>query len=104
MDLATEHKCSSPTRMLAEMPLSDYWRWIKRRKKSGFSFRTAEWLMQQLNANVLNASGRYTKQLSAADFSLHQREDKPSQPACSQSVLNQILSEGSSLSFAPTPE
>lgn len=60
--------------------------------------------MQQLNANVLNASGRYTKQLSAADFSLHQREDKPSQPACSQSVLNQILSEGSSLSFAPTPE
>lgn len=94
-------KHPSPTRMLAEMPLSDYWGWIKRRKKNGFSFRNAEWLMQQLNANVLNASGRYAKLLTAQDFSLHQRQEKVQAPACEQSVLNQILSEQSSLSFPP---
>ncbi|ALR15270.1 hypothetical protein [Vibrio natriegens] len=87
--------------MLAEMPLSDYWGWIKRRKKNGFSFRNAEWLMQQLNANVLNASGRASRHFTAEDFSLHQHQAKIQAPACKQSVLNQILSEQSSLSFPP---
>ncbi|WP_249114391.1 MULTISPECIES: hypothetical protein [Vibrio] len=86
------------------MPLSDYWRWIKRRKKNGFSFRNTEWLIQQLNANVLNASGRYSKPLTAEDFSLHPRSEKAQTPACEQSVLNQILSEQSSLSFPPAAE
>ncbi|MGX9996654.1 hypothetical protein [Vibrio sp. JZG120] len=97
-------KHPSPTRMLAEMPLSDYWRWLDRRSKAGLTFRNAEVLLQQLNASVLNASGRYQNTFSAADFNLHQRQEKSQTPICEQSVLNQILSEQSSLSFHPVAQ
>lgn len=85
--------------MLAEMPLSDYWRWLARRRKMGWSFRNAELLLQSLNANVLNASGRFNPPLTADAFSVAPKQTEKELPSCNQAILNQILSESSSLSF-----
>ncbi|EPZ9280856.1 hypothetical protein HUO05_23930 (plasmid) [Vibrio alginolyticus] len=90
--------------MLAEMPLSDYWRWMKRRRKKGLNHSNQEMLLQLLNANVLNASGRYQNTLTAEDFSLTQKPKATEQKGLGQSVLTQMLSERASLSFPPTAE
>ncbi|OCH31842.1 hypothetical protein A6E13_16580 [Aliivibrio fischeri] len=89
--------------MLGAMPLSDYYRWVKRIRQSGFPSRNIEMQLQQLNAGVLNASGRF-KIVSSSDFSLQKKSVKKDEPTLNQNVLNQILGDISSLSFPVTEE
>ncbi|OEF59287.1 hypothetical protein A1OW_21610 [Enterovibrio norvegicus] len=88
--------------MLAAMPLSTYWGWVDYLRRHGLPSRNTERLLQQLNAGVLNASGRY-QNVAPSDFMIGPRKDAPTDEGVSQSVLNQMLGDMSSLSFDHPP-
>ncbi|CAH0531212.1 hypothetical protein [Vibrio hippocampi] len=89
--------------MLASMPLSEYWRWVHHIRQRGLPSRNVERQLQQLNAGVLNASGRF-KPVTPNDFSLQPSTTKTAETGVDQNVLNQMLGDMSSLSFPTAAE
>ncbi|EEY36215.1 hypothetical protein ACVTT0_002106 [Vibrio cholerae] len=78
--------------MLRQMSLSDYWRKLDYVQRHGLPKRNQQYLLQMLNANVLNASGRYQNTFYADDFDLHKKAVEPP-PETNQALISQILSD-----------
>ncbi|PTC02027.1 hypothetical protein C9980_25140 [Vibrio mediterranei] len=83
-------------RLLSEISLSQYRRWLSYLSKNGLTHRNQEKLLQQLNAGVLNASGRLPTPVTAKDFDWREPKHN-SRSSLQQNELNQILSESASI-------
>ncbi|WP_394628560.1 hypothetical protein [Vibrio barjaei] len=82
--------------LLNEMSLTQYYRWLAYLGKNGLPHRNQERLLQQLNAGVLNASGRLRTLVTATDFDWRDKQHH-SRTSLQQNELNQILSESASI-------
>ncbi len=99
-DLALALGEINPERLLSELSLTQYRRWIDHVRRQGLPLRNQEALLRHLNAGVFNATGRMKTPLTADDFDWRDRPSvsKP-QSGVDQAVLNQMLGDMSSLSF-----
>ncbi|MDA0107823.1 hypothetical protein OH456_06695 [Vibrio sp. La 4.2.2] len=82
--------------LLNDMSLSQYRRWLTYIARNGLTHRNQERLLQQLNAGVLNASGRWASPVLAQDFDWRREHEREPQ-ALSQVVLTQLLCERASI-------